>query len=263
MTGLSLHELGRADGPALALFHGNGDSGRCWPGAARRWGTAYRVVGVDARGHGDSPRFTAEQLACCGDVFADDAEAVLEELASAGSPVLAVGHSLGAGSLTAVLARRPDLLAGAVLIDPPWDTPVVLGPRPEVGAARVELIRGYRSDPAGTLREHAARNPGWAADEQRAWVEAKLQLDLALMATGSGRPSTPWTELVPRISTPTLVLTGDADECLVGPPTRAVLEQVGNPHVAVEVIEGADHYVRQSRERAFHQAVDTWLAAQL
>ena len=260
MNDLTVHELGRPDGPTVALFHGNGDSGLCWPGAARRWGTAYRVVGVDARGHGGSPRFTAEQLAQPGDVFADDAEAVLEELASAGSPVVAVGHSLGAGALTVVLARRPGLLAGAVLIDPPWDTPVVLGPRPEVGAARVEVILGYRSDPARTLSDHARRNPSWAPEEARAWLAAKGPLDLALMATGAGRPTTPWPELVALIRTPTLVVTGDAPECLVGGPTRATLDRIANPAVAVEVVHGADHYVRQSREPEFHAAVDAWLA---
>ena len=259
MTDLTLHELGRPDGPTLVLFHGNGDSGLCWPGAARRWGTAYRVCGVDARGHGASPRFSAAEVDRAGELLADDAERVLEEVAADGSPVVAVGHSLGAASLTAVLARRADLLAGAVLIDPPWDTPLVLGPRPEVGAARVELIRGYQADPEAALAGLLERHPEWAVAEGEAWVEAKMHLDLALMASGNGRPETPWTELVPQVRTPTLVLTGDDEDCLVGPATRDVLAGLGNPAVRIEVVAGADHYVRQTREDAFHAIVDPWL----
>lgn len=261
MSALARHELGLPAGPTLALFHGNGDSGLCWPGAVRRWGAAYRVCALDARGHGASPRFTAAEVDRAGELFTDDAEQVLEDLVADGSRVVAVGHSLGAASLTAVLARRPDLLAGAVLIDPPWDTPLVRGPRPEVGAARVELIRGYQADPEAALAGLRERHPEWAEAECEAWVEAKLHLDLALMASGNGRPATPWTELVPVIRTPTLVLTGDDEGCLVGPATREVLTRCANPAVTLEVIAGADHYVRQTREAAFHAVVDPWLAA--
>jgi len=260
VTALARHELGLMTGPTLALFHGNGDSGLCWPGAARRWGATYRVCSVDARGHGTSARFAAAEVDRAGEVFADDAERVLEDLVADGSPVVAVGHSLGAASLTAVLARRADLLAGAVLIDPPWDTPLVLGPRPDVGAARVELIRGYQASPGAALVELRERHPEWALEECQAWVEAKMHLDLALMASGNGRPATPWPELVPDIRTPTLVLTGDDEGCLVGPATRELLAGCANPSVTVEVVAGADHYVRQTREAAFHALVDPWLA---
>ena len=59
---LVVHHLGLESGPTLILLHGLGDSGACWPDAVRRWMPHYRVLTVDARGHGQSPRWSADQL---------------------------------------------------------------------------------------------------------------------------------------------------------------------------------------------------------
>ncbi|MFZ2515952.1 MAG: hypothetical protein WAW82_09835, partial [Candidatus Lutibacillus vidarii] len=50
-------------GPVLLLLHGFSDSGPCWADAIERWRQTFSVVTWDARGHGRSPRFTADQLA--------------------------------------------------------------------------------------------------------------------------------------------------------------------------------------------------------
>jgi pimeloyl-ACP methyl ester carboxylesterase len=242
------------------LLHGNGDSSACWPDAVRRWGGSYRVVAVDARGHGASPPFAPEQLAEPGDVLVADAIELCEQLDDDGQPLVGVGHSLGAGTLTALLAQRHDLLRAAVLIDPPWDTPLVLGPRPNVGRARVELVLGYQRVPVAALAAHRLEHPQWPEEEHLGWLEAKQSLDLDYLATGAGRPSTPWPDLVAAIRTPTLVVTGDQG-CLVGEGTQARLREIGNPAIEVAVVPGADHYVRQSAPAAFHAVVDPWIAA--
>ena len=91
-----------------------------------------------------------------------------------------------------------------------------------------------------------------------AWIEAKAQLDLAYIATGAGRPSTPWTEHVPKIVVPTLVVTGDTG-VIIGPETRKALQDISNPAIEVVVLTGAGHYVRQDASDAFHAVVDPWL----
>lgn len=257
---LATRELGLGTGPALVLFHGNGDSSACWPDAARRWGRHYRVVAVDARGHGGSPPFAADQLLEPGEVFLADALDLLADLARDGQPVVGVGHSLGASTLTGVLAAAPGLLAAAVLIDPPWDTPLVRGPRPEVGAGWVEFVREAQRDPGAALQRHREAHPEWTEDERDGWLEAKQSLDLAYLGTGSGRLSTPWPDLVRRITDPTLVVTGERD-CLVGAASRATVAEVATAAVEVVVVPGADHYVRQSDPAAFHAVVDPWLAS--
>jgi pimeloyl-ACP methyl ester carboxylesterase len=263
VAGLAVHDLGGpADAPILVLFHANGDSGRCWPDAAARWSPAYRLFAVDQRGHGASPRFTTDQLQAAGDVFVDDTVAVLKALSRNGISIGAIGHSLGGAALTAAAAREPVLLAALVLVDPPWDTPLVLGPRPAVGAERRVEVLGYQEDPPAALEELRRREPDWPESEYAPWVDAKVALDLDYVETGGGRPSTPWTESVPRLRVPTLLVTGDQD-VLVGPASRAIVAEMGNPAIEVVVVPGAGHYVRHERTEAFHAVVDPWLRRHL
>ena len=261
-AGLAVHDLGGpADGPVLVLLHANGDSGRCWPDAAARWSPAYRLFAVDLRGHGRSPRFRPDQLGAPGDVFVEDTVGVLAALRRNGAPIGAVGHSLGGAALTAAAERVPDLVDAMVLVDPPWDTPVVVGPRRVVGAARRVEVAGYQADPEGALAGLREREPGWPEAEYRPWVDAKLPLDLDYVETGGGRPTTPWTESVPRIRTPALLVTGDGD-VITGEASRAVITEIA-PAIEVVVLPGAGHYVRHQQTEAFHAVVDPWLQRRL
>ena len=263
VAGLAVHDLGGPDdAPTLVLFHANGDSGRCWPDAAARWSAAYRLFAVDMRGHGASPRFRSDQLDAPGDVFVDDTIAVLKALRRKETRIGAVGHSLGGAALTAAAARAPDHVDAMVLVDPPRDTPVVVGPRRAVGAARREEVLAYQRDPDEELVRLREREPHWPEAEYRPWVDAKLDLDLDYVTTGGGRPTTPWTESVPRIEAPTLLVTGDGD-VITGEASRAVVAEMANPAIEVVVVPGADHYVRHQQTAAFHTAVDPWLARRL
>jgi pimeloyl-ACP methyl ester carboxylesterase len=99
----------------------------------------------------------------------------------------------------------------------------------------------------------------WPAVEHSGWLEAKQSVDLVYLATDSGRPGTPWPELVRSVADPTLVVTGTND-CLVGGATRAELDAIANAAIEVVVVADAGHYVRQDRPDAFHAVVDPWLA---
>jgi len=96
--------------PLAVLVHGVTSSSRTWwragPALAER---GYRVLAVDLRGHGSSPRPTAGQSVA--DLATDVAETVE---AAAGPPVdLLVGHSLGAlVALELVAAQLLDILKG-------------------------------------------------------------------------------------------------------------------------------------------------------
>jgi len=230
--------------------------------AAPRWTPSFHVLAADLRGHGDSPRFTPEQLVEARDVFVGDTIALLTDLRATGIPLGAVGHSLGGAALTGAAALEPALGDAMLLVDPPWDTPVILGSRPPLGAARrAEVIR-CTQNPEAELAALREREPDCPDDEREGWIEAKAGVDLDYIATGGGRPSQPWTEHVPRITAPTLVVTGDRD-VLVGPATRDRVAQIGNRHVEVAVVAGAGHYVRQQRAEAFHAVADPWLAEHL
>lgn len=259
VAGLAVRRYGLAPpSPVVVLLHANGDSGGCWPDLVRRWAGRAHLAAVDLRGHGRSPRFAPEQLVAPGDVFVEDTVRLLRALRIPGHPLVAIGHSLGGAALTAACAERPGLVDALVLIDPPWDTPAVLGNRPEVGAERVVLVAAYTRDPGGELAALTTREPRWPDAERRAWIASKADLDLAYLATGGGRPSTPWTDHVDRLAVPTLVVTGD-DGVIVGRESRAVIESLGNRQVEVVIVPGVGHYVRQGDPEAFHALVDPWL----
>ena len=120
-----VHEYGDPGAPPMVLLHGLTEAGTTWPDAVEHWGAHWRMLAVDLRGHGDSPRFTDEELADTAAVVLADVLRVLDEVRR---PVALVGHSYGAlFALRAALAR-PDLVRGLVLEDPA--RPIDLRPPP-------------------------------------------------------------------------------------------------------------------------------------
>ena len=156
MTSLARIVTGPDDAPTLVLLHGITGSAVSLAEAIDHWvGRGYRVVAVDARGHGLSPRWEPAELERAGEVLVEDLIAVLEELEAASrgraalglptppAPVV-IGHSMGAATAMVAAVRRPDLVTGVVTPEVPWDeamaaldVPALLltGDRP--GSARV------------------------------------------------------------------------------------------------------------------------------
>ncbi len=261
MPGIATEVLANGGRNTLVLLHPLGDDARCWPGAVRRWGGSHRIVGVDARGHGRSARFDDDELARAGDVLVDDVDSVLDDLAVAASgPLIAVAHSLGAASLAAVLARRPDAVRAAVLIDPPWIDPVAPDVRRTLAAEKVAWVQRLLAAPAQALGRVRRRHPRWADDELAAYLDAFTRLDLRFLGSGEGLSSGSWADQVAAIRTPTLVVAGGGEGALVGAATRARLAELANPSIDVRVVEGAGHDVRQDQPDEFHAVVDPFLA---
>jgi len=84
MTSLARIVTGPDDAPTLVLLHGITGSAVSLAEAIDHWvGRGYRVVAVDARGHGLSPRWESAELERAGEVLVEDLIAVLEELEAA------------------------------------------------------------------------------------------------------------------------------------------------------------------------------------
>lgn len=263
----TLHRFGRGDpeAPTLFLLHGLTDSGRCWPNAVDRWSADYRVITWDARGHGESERFTRDELdRGTGETHLDDLVEVLEQLAGDGvtRPVL-VGHSMGGGTAAALAGTRPDLVQAVVLEDP------ALGAGryadlDEEGAARrrVAEARETNAHPQHAMKQGKREHPTWPKREFKPWLEAKQQTDLEMLGHPTITVRTPWREVTARIAVPALVVTGTAGAIWTGELLTSLLA-VENPHVEVEIIRGAGHCVRRDRADDFHSVVDPWLTKQL
>ncbi|HEX2705201.1 MAG TPA: alpha/beta fold hydrolase [Candidatus Lustribacter sp.] len=210
-----LHEWGtpRANRALLVLLHGLTDSGPCWADAVARWAPAYQVIAWDARGHGESPRFSPGELETgVGLTHLADAVAMLEGLAERGLPrPILVGHSMGGGTAAAVCASRPDLVRAAVLEDPAlgfFRREARLG-ADSVKQDRIDEARRVRVDLDGAIRQGRLDFPGWPACEIAPWALAKAQTDVAMLEDDLITVPWPWREVTRGIAVPTLLVTGD------------------------------------------------------
>lgn len=105
---------GPPDGPTVVLLHGGGQTRDSWT-RTRDLLVAdggFRVVAPDLRGHGDSDRAPAGIYQ-----LSDFAEDLVELAAALGSPVAAVGASLGGAAALMAAARHPELFWAIVLVD--------------------------------------------------------------------------------------------------------------------------------------------------
>jgi len=116
---LALTDWG-GQGPLALLHHANGFCGALWGPVADLLRDRFRLVALDARGHGDSSCPEGAQ-AYDWSLLAADLIGVAERLlAEIGAPriALGLGHSFGGTLTLAAAARRPALYERVMLIDP-------------------------------------------------------------------------------------------------------------------------------------------------
>ncbi len=104
---LAFTEYGAGDGTPLLIEHGLYGSGRNWGVIAKRLADTRRVVTVDMRNHGESPRHTTNSYL---DMAHD-----LAEVVSDGSDVL--GHSMGGKAVMTLALTHPERLRRIVIAD--------------------------------------------------------------------------------------------------------------------------------------------------
>ena len=252
------HGTPGAEVPMLFL-HGLTDSGEGWPEAVAHWQDRYAIVAVDQRGHGGSPRFTAEQLAAHpGDVMVDDAIALLEQLDRA----VVVGHSLGGAVALVAAVRRPELVRALVLEDP-----APLGPQePQRSEERgLEYRAGIEDsrqapDDEALLEVRRKQHPDWPESELLVTGRAEQLMDADFLARGDWKPSVPWTESFARLRVPTLVVSGDRpDEICVTDDMEARVRDLSNAFVTIVRIPDSGHCIRREQPRRYYSTVDDWL----
>jgi pimeloyl-ACP methyl ester carboxylesterase len=97
-----LHDLG-GDGPPLLLTHGNGLNAGMWATVVPHLRSAVHCYGLDFRGHGAS-RPRSEGFSVDRGHLVDEVMAAAEHL---GTPLDAVGHSLGGATLIRAELEHP------------------------------------------------------------------------------------------------------------------------------------------------------------
>jgi pimeloyl-ACP methyl ester carboxylesterase len=262
--------------PLAVLVHGVTSSSRTWwrvgPALAER---GYRVLAVDLRGHGASPRTEAGlSVADLADEVAETVEAASRSPGGtarspsaegrspgtvAGAPVdLLVGHSLGALVALELVGRRPRFARRLVVEDPP-------------GSASVDwaaLAAGVEADthravtePDALRRDLEAANPAWPPGEAERRVADLADCDGRAIAAAV-RPGVPFDlpGLLAAAPLPVLLLLAEEalGSSLVGLDRKAAVEAL--PNGATRVLP-AGHSVHREALDAWLTALDTWLAS--
>jgi pimeloyl-ACP methyl ester carboxylesterase len=147
--------------PVLAI-HGITSSSRSWPFLADALDNP--VFAPDLRGRGRSSHLPGPVGMA---QHAEDCAAVVE--AAGGTPVVVVGHSMGGFVAEVLAARRPELVAGLVLVDgglpfPPVDEAAVLAGLQPI---KERLLASYtREEYRDWFRKHPAFARDWTPEAE-------------------------------------------------------------------------------------------------
>jgi len=166
------------DGPLVLMHHANGFCAGTLGLVAEALVPRFRVIGMDARGHGDSSR-PGRPEAYGWDEFALDALAVAEALAPAhgGRVAVGLGHSFGGTAMLGAAARRPELFERLVLVDPVLPGPDFLrAADPERRARAAQLVEGARRRRSLWAGRAEARAHFAGRSLFRHWLPAALDL---------------------------------------------------------------------------------------
>jgi pimeloyl-ACP methyl ester carboxylesterase len=277
--GLAADVSGPAAGPPVVLQHGGGQSRYAWKGTGERLAAAgYRVINVDARGHGDSDWSPGAAYDMAD--FGRDVTAIIDWI---GRPPVLIGASMGGMSALFAQAGAGDrqLFAALVLVD--------ITPRIDPAGAE-RIVNFMRASPNGfaTLDEVAdaiaAYNPNRArsgsaeglkrvmrqGDDGRwrwrwdpAWLASRDgnagegALDPAVMQARMKEYADLLHRAAALLTVPTLLVRGQQSD-LVSPEAVAEFLEAA-PHARFVDVSGAGHMVAGDENDVFSTAVVDFL----
>ena len=225
MNDVRLHYIEKGQGKPLVLLHGNGESSDYFEHQIAYFSKDYRVIAVDTRGHGQSPRgekpFNIKQ-------FAEDLNGFLDEMSHPKAIIL--GFSDGGNIALEFALKHPErveklVLNGANLfpngVKPRYQWPIVLG-------------------------YHIAKC--FAKKSEGAKKNAEM---LALMVN---EPHIEPSELA-RLTMPVLVVAGTKD-MIKESHTRLIYKSL--PDAQMNLIEG-DNFIANKNPEAFNKVVERFL----
>ena len=252
--------LDAGSGPPVVLLHGGGLDHRMWDDQVAALAPEFRVLAVDARGHGWSSTPTAPFR------HGDDLAVLLRRLDL--GPAALVGLSMGASTALDIAVQHPELVRAVVVVgagvgDPTFTDPFVLGIFGELaraaqardGAAWVEAFLRLGVGPHRALDDVA---PG-VNRRSREMLEHTLADHV-----GSGDPVLPTpppgtADGLPGLAAPVLAIVGDLDS----PDHNAMAERVARtvPNGRLATVPGTAHYPNMERPAEFDAILLEFLRA--
>jgi pimeloyl-ACP methyl ester carboxylesterase/catechol 2,3-dioxygenase-like lactoylglutathione lyase family enzyme len=246
VNGARLHYLDfGGDGPPVVLHHATGFHAWMWTPIARALTERYRVVAVDARGHGDSEK---PPSGYSWEAFIADLVAFVESLGL--GRVFGVGHSLGGTTTAGAAAERPDLFTMVAALDPiliprefrnvtTGDNPMALAAlrRRERWASADDAFRSYRGrGPFAKWSDEMLRlyvDHGFVADDGA--VRLKCPAAVESQVFGMAPHFDSWS-VFDRLAVPTLLLRGSLSDAFSAKDAAEALRRLhdGELHTLVD-----------------------------
>lgn len=220
------------EAPALVFLHYWGGSHRTFDPVTARLASGRAVVSYDHRGWG-----AARELPGPYGIgqLADDVLAVVAGLGI--SQYVLAGHSMGGKVAQLAASRRPEGLAGLVLIAPAPPRPTVVDPQAAQAVSHAYDSRATVSDALQHVLTHRALTAGL---REQAITDSLAAGDAARLAWPLHGLAEDITAAVGGIEVPVLVLAGQHDR--VDPPASletSLLPVI--PGARMTVIEGTGH----------------------
>lgn len=232
-NGIRIHVQERgSNGLPLVFLHYWGGSSRTWNHVTAILSASHRTFAIDHRGWGESEAppsgYGLAELAA-------DAEGVIDALNLQG--YILVGHSMGGKVAQLMASRRPQNLAGLVLIAPSPPQPMHMP-----AEAREMMAKAYSSREAveATIDNVLTAKPLGVADREQVIEDSLGGAPQAKAAWPRATSLEDITYEVTSITAPTLVIAGGADRVDSVDLLKAeLLSRV--PHAALHVLPGTGH----------------------
>ena len=222
---ISLYYQEKGDQEPFILLHGNGEDSSYFKNQIEYYSNRYRVIALDTRGHGKSPRgtkpFTIEQFSC--DLY--DFMAGLEI-----PRAVILGFSDGANIAMKFAIKYPNMVKALIL------NGGNLNPKGVKRTTQIPIEIGYI-----IARRFASKSP-----------DAKRNAEmLGLMVN---EPNIGRNELS-KIAAPTLEICGSGD-MIKESHTKEIAGNI--PNAKLSIIKG-DHFIANKRFDAFNKEVEDFL----
>lgn len=222
---INLYYQEKGNKEPFILLHGNGENGSYFRNQIDYFSDRYRVIALDTRGHGKSPRgtkpFTIEQFSC-------DLYEFMVSLELSNAVIL--GFSDGANIAMKFAIKYPDKVKALIL------NGGNLNPKGVKRSTQIPIEIGYKI---------AGRFASKSTDAKK---NAEM---LGLMVN---EPNIEPNELS-KITAPTLVICGSSD-MIKESHTKEIAENI--PNARLSIIKG-NHFIANKRYAAFNKEVEDFL----
>lgn len=253
-------DWGDEEAPPLVLLHGFAQTAHSWDLISLSLCDRYRVIALDARGHGDSDWSPAHDYSL--DAHLRDVERVVRHLEC--DSVGIVGLSMGGRTAYTFAAKHPDLTAALVIVD---SGPALSGTGrirhfaslpDELGSYEAFVRRVHDYQPRRSLeqiRETLRFNVRQLSSGKWTWKYDRVLRDPEFRRSVASEEEG-WADLG-RLATPALLVRGAESDVLTSEAARRMTWAI--PNCSFAEVPAAGHIVPGDNPAGFIAALEPWL----